>query len=325
MGRRLSKLIVAAVLASAPVSVALGADSYPSKPIRLVVPGSAGGGPDIHARKLSDKLSRAFGQPVVVDNRPGASGNIGAELVARAKPDGYTVLFGFESLLAINPALYASLPFDPLKDFAPITRGPMGYPMLLVNPQLPVRNISELVALANARPGQLMYASIGIGTFAHLAGALICARTGTQMLHVPYKNGPQAMTDLMAGQVQVAIEFAPLAQPLVQAGKLRALAILGPARKPLLPDVPTAAEAGLPDLEFRGWGGFLAPAGTPADIVAKLNRELIKAMSEQDYVDYVHDLGSEVATTTPEEFAVFMRAEAAKWAPIVKMSGAKVE
>ena len=319
--------LVAAVLVglsfcTSPIAT-VRADTYPSQPIRIIVPAAAGGVLDVNARRLSDTLSRSLGQPVIVDNRPGANGFIGAEAAARAKPDGYTVFLAAVNVLCINPALFAKLPYDPVRDYAPITLLVRGYPILLVTPQLPVKTLPEFIEYARARPGTVTYGSPAIGSPQHIAGELLEQLTGVDMVHIPYKNAPQIMTDLIGGQIDATIDYASVAVPQVKAGKVRALAIVGPQRKPAIPDIPTAAELGLPAFEMPGWAGFLVPAGTSSQIIARLNKEIIAAMQKRDFLDWVASNGSEVLPSTPEEFASYMKTELARWSKIIK--DAKVE
>jgi tripartite-type tricarboxylate transporter receptor subunit TctC len=301
------------------------AEDYPSRPIRIIVPSAAGGVLDINARRIADKFALLMGQPVIVENRPGANGFIAAEAAARAKPDGYTVFLAPVSTLCINPALYASLPYDPVKDFAPVTLAARGHPILLVNPLVPAKTLSEFIAYAKARPGQLTYGSPSVGSPQHVFVELFRQLTGVQMVHVPYKNQPQIMIDLIAGQIQVAVEYASVAAPHVKAGKVRALAIAGPRRKPVIPDVPTAAELGLPGFDLAAWNGYLVPAGTPPQVIAKLHKELTAALKSPDFTDYISSLGSEVVASTPEEFATFIKLERARWLKVVKETGVSVE
>jgi tripartite-type tricarboxylate transporter receptor subunit TctC len=322
--RKLPLLLRVATLLFA-ISTTAVSGNYPSQPIRIIVPGSAGGVLDINVRKISDKLSQSLGQPVIVDNRPGANGIIAAELAAKAKPDGYTVLIASNSILCTNPALYRTLPYHPIKDFLPVTLAARGSPLLLVNTQFPTKTFSDFVAYAKAHPGQLMYGSPGVGSNQHLAGELLQQLIGIQMIHVPYKNQPDVLTDLIGGRIQVTIEFASVSVPHVKAGKLRALVVAGPNRKPVLPDVPTAAELGLANFEVIGWNGYLVPAGTPSEIVARLHREIVAAVKAPEFTDYVASLGSETVGSTPTEFAALIRTELDHWAKVVKVSGARAE
>ena len=321
---RFASICLTAVLWVLPSSPCL-ADTYPSRPIRIVVPGAAGGVLDILVRKISDKLVQSLGQPIVIENRPGANGSVGVEAVARAKPDGYTRLFASNSILCINPVLYKALPYDAAKDFAPVTLGTVGSPILLVNLDVPVRSLVEFVAYAKARPGQVTYGTPGIGSNQHMAIELLQHLTGIRMVHVPYKNQPQVMIDLMAGQLHAAVEFAAVATPFVQAGKMRAIAIIGPERKPLLPDVPTAADQGFPEFEITSWNGYLVPAGTPPEIIARLNRALTAAMRSSDFVAYMTSIGGHVRAGAPDEFAAFIKSEQGRWAKLVKDTGVHLD
>ena len=315
-------MIVAAALVGYATQVVVAAP-YPDRPIRIIVPAAPGSVLDVGVRKLTDRLGRSLGQPVIVENRPGASGFIGAEAVARAKPDGYTILFGGTNIFCINPFIFAKLPYDPVRDFAPVALGARGNPIVLVNPKLPMKTLEEFIAYAKARPSQVTYGSPAVGSPQHITAALLEQLTGIQLVHVPYKNAPQVITDLIGGQIDAAIEYASVAAPHVTAGNVRALVIVGPRRKPVMPDVPTAAEAGLPAFDLAAWNGFVVPAGTPPEIVARLNKELVAALKQRDVVDWVNSLGSEVVASTPEEFASYMKAELGRWSKIVK--DAKVE
>ena len=315
---------IVAVLAAAGGALAQ-APAYPSKPIRLVVPFPPGGATDILAREVAQKLTEAWGQSVVVDNRPGAGGNIGAELVARAAPDGYTLLMGTVGTHAINASLYAKLPYDHVKDFAPVILV-AGVPnVLVVNPALPVNTVAELIAYAKANPGKLNFASSGNGTSIHLSGELFKVMAGVQMTHVPYKGSAPAVADLISGQVQLMFDNLPPSLPQIKAGKLRALAVTSATRAPALPDVPTIAEAGLPGFEASSWFGVLAPAGTPPAIVARLNAEIAKWLASPEAREKLSKQGANAAGGSPEDFAKHIAAETTKWAKVVKDSGAKVD
>lgn len=324
MKRELLTLVLAPVVWAFLVSAAL-AQSYPSRPIRVIVPAAAGGVLDVGVRRISDRLARSLGQPIVVENRPGANGFIAAEAAARAKPDGYTVFYASTSVLCVNPALFPQLPYDPMRGFTPVVLVARGNPILLVNLKLPPRTLREFIEYARARPRQVTYGSPGVGSAQHIAAELLEQLTGIEMVHVPYKNQPQVMTDLMGGQIDAAIEFGAVATPQVKAGKVRALVIVGPRRKPVIPDVPTAAEVGLPAFDLAAWSGFLVPAGTPPEIVAKLNKAIVAAVTEPDVVDWVASLGSEVVASTPEEFAAYINLELARWSKIVKDAKVQVE
>ena len=316
--------IAALVLASTPPASAQ-TDAYPSKPIRIVVPFPAGGTTDILARAVAQKITEAWGQSVVVDNRPGAGGNIGAELVAKSAPDGYTLLMGTVGTHAINTSLYAKMPFDHVKDFTPVVLV-AGVPnVLVVHPSVPAKSVAELVAYAKANPGKLNFASSGSGTSIHLSGELFKTSAGVQMTHVPYKGSAPALTDLMGGQVQLMFDNLPSALPHIKAGKLRALAVTSTVRAPTLPDVPTIAESGFPGFEASSWFGLLAPAGTKPEVVAKLNAEVRKWLETPEAREKLASQGANAAGGTPEDFARHIAAETAKWARVVKESGAKVD
>jgi tripartite-type tricarboxylate transporter receptor subunit TctC len=299
--------------------------AYPSKPIRLVVPFPPGGATDILARNVAQRLTETWGQPVVVDNRPGAGGNIGSELVAKAAPDGYTLEMGTVGTHAINSSLYARMPYDHVKDFAPVILVAAVPNVLVVNPGVPVNSVQELIAYAKANPGKLNFASSGSGTSIHLSGELFKVMAGVQMTHVPYKGSAPALSDLLGGQVQLMFDNLPPSLPQIKAGKLRALAVTSATRAPALPDVPTIAESGLPGFEASSWFGVLAPAGTPPAIIAKLNAEIGKWLASPEAKEKLAAVGANGAGGTPEDFARHIQAETAKWAKVVKESGAKVD
>ena len=302
------------------------AQGYPSKPIRFVVPYPPGGSVDIAARALGQKLTEAWGQPVVVDNRAGAGGNIGADLVAKSPADGYTLLMGAVATHAINPTLYAKIPYDPVKDFTPVALVVQVPNILVVNPAVAASTVKELIALARAKPGTLNFGSGSTGSTGHLAGELFNTMAGVKMVHIPYKGAAPAMADLLAGQVQLMFDNLANALPNVQAGKLRALAVTTLARSPAVPQLPTVAESGLPGFDLTTWFGVMVPAGTAPEIVAKLNAEIVRALAAKDMRERLEKMGAEVPTNnTPEHFAAFIRTEAAKYAKVVKDSGAKVE
>jgi tripartite-type tricarboxylate transporter receptor subunit TctC len=301
------------------------AQTYPAKPIRIVVPFPPGGATDILARDVAQKLSEAWGQQVIVDNRPGAGGNIGSELVAHSAPDGYTLEMGTVGTHAINASLYARMPYDHVKDFAPVILV-AGVPnVLVVNPAVPANSVAELIAYAKANPGKLNFASSGNGTSIHLSGELFKVMAGVQMTHIPYKGSAPAMQDLLGGQVQLMFDNLPPSLPQIKAGKVRALAVTSLTRAPALPDVPTVAEAGLPGFEASSWFGILAPAGTPPAIVARLNAEIAKWLATPEAKEKLSKQGANAAGGTPEDFAKHIAAETAKWAKVVKDSGAKID
>ena len=307
------------------IATVASAQSYPNRTIRLVVPFPAAGTTDILARAAAQKLTEAFGQSVVVDNRPGAAGNIGSDLVAKSAPDGYTLLMGTVGTHAINPSLYSKMPYDHVKDFAPVVLV-AGVPnVLVVNPALPVNSVADLIKLAKDKPGQINFASSGSGTSIHLSGELFKTMAGVDITHVPYKGSSPALIDLIGGQVQIMFDNLPSALPQIKAGKLRAIAVTSLKRAPVLPDVPTISESGLPGFEASSWFGVLAPAGTPAPIVARINAEVNKWLQSADARERLLSQGAEAAGGTPEQFAYHIRAESEKWAKVVKASGAKVD
>ncbi|MFI4952999.1 MAG: Bug family tripartite tricarboxylate transporter substrate binding protein [Burkholderiales bacterium] len=301
------------------------AQAYPTKPIRLVVPFPAGGTTDILARQVAQRLSVSLGQSVIVDNRPGAAGNIGSDLVAKSAPDGYTLLMGTVGTHAINPSLYTRMPYDHVKDFVPIVLV-AGVPNVLeVTPSLPVNSVADLIKLAKEKPGQLNFASSGSGTSIHLSGELFKTMAGVDMMHVPYKGSAPAVTDLMGGQVQLMFDNLPSSLAQIKAGKLRAIAVTSAQRAPALPNVPTIAESGLPGFEASSWFGMLAPAGTPSAIVARLNADVNQWLQTAEAKEKLLAQGAVAAGGTPEQFAAHIRAETEKWAKVVKVSGAKVD
>jgi tripartite-type tricarboxylate transporter receptor subunit TctC len=307
------------------IATGTSAQSYPNRTIRLVVPFPAAGTTDILARAAAQKLTEAFGQSVVVDNRPGAAGNIGSDLVAKSAPDGYTLLMGTVGTHAINPSLYSKMPYDHVKDFVPVVLV-AGVPnVLVVNPALPVNSVADLIKLAKDKPGQINFASSGSGTSIHLSGELFKTMAGVDITHIPYKGSSPALTDLMGGQVQIMFDNLPSALPQIKAGKLRAIAVTSLKRAPVLPDVPTISESGLPGFEASSWFGVLAPAGTPAPIVARINAEVNKWLQSTDARERLLSQGAEAAGGSPEQFANHIRAESEKWAKVVKASGAKVD
>ena len=298
---------------------------YPARTIRFIVPFTPGGSADIFARPIAQKMSESMGQQVVVENRPGSGGVLGSEAAAKAPLDGYTIMMGLTANVAVNPALYAKLPYDPLRDFAPVTLVASAPYALVVPTSLPARNAKELVALARAKPGELAYVSLGSGSMGHLSGELLASTAGVRLLHVPYKTLGQAIPDLMSGQVQLMFLGIASAQPHVRAGKLRAIAVSGARRSPALPQVPTVMESGIRGFEVTGWYGVFVPTGTPQEIIARLHREIVRALSLPDVRDRLSGEGAELVGNSPREFDGFVRSELAKWAKVVKLSGAKAE
>jgi tripartite-type tricarboxylate transporter receptor subunit TctC len=312
-------------IAALAASTAAAQGAYPNKPVRIVVPFPAGGTTDLLARSAAQKLSEAWSQQVIVDNRPGAAGNIGSELVAKSPGDGYTLLMGTVGTHAINASLYAKMPYDHVKDFVPVILV-AGVPnVLVVHPSVPVNSVQELIAYAKANPGKLNFASSGNGTSIHLSGELFKTMTGVQMAHIPYKGSAPAITDLLGGQVQLMFDNLPSALPYIKAGKLRALAVTSTTRAPALPDAPTVAESGVPGFEASSWFGLLAPAGTPRDVVIKINGEVAKWLDSPDAKEKLAAQGANVASGSPEDFAKHIQTETAKWAKVVKDSGAKID
>lgn len=318
----LSGLTAAAILLAA--AMPAHGQPYPSRTVRVVLPFPAGGGSDLIGRLVVQKLSGALGQPVVVDNRAGASGNIAAELVAKAPPDGYTLLFG-NSSLSISPAVYQKLNYSPTQDLMPISMA-SSYPFALaVHPSLPVRSVKELVALAKAKPEQLAYASAGAGTMSHMAMELLRLKTGTRVQHLAYKGAAPASVSLISGESQLAFLVMPVAQVQIKAGKLRGLGVAAPTRSTAAPDMPTMQEAGVEGHIALQWNGFFAPAKTPQPIIERLHQEVAKAVHLPDVKERFEAEGATPAGTSPAEFAAFYRAEAAKWADVAKRSGTRLD
>jgi tripartite-type tricarboxylate transporter receptor subunit TctC len=311
-------------LALALYALQLGAQDYPSRPVRIVVPFSAGGPNDIIARLVAHKLGEALGQQMVIDNRPGAGGNIGTDSVAKAPGDGYTLLSAGPGSLITNPLL-AKVPYDTARDFAPVSLMAGAPNVLVVHPSVPAKTVEELIALARAQPGRLNYASAGPGSNAHLAAALFAAMAGVDLAHVPYRGTGPGLNDLAAGQVQLAIFGIPPVLPHVKRGALRALAVTGKRRSTELPDVPTVDEAGVPGYEVNPWYGLLAPAGTPAPIVARLSAEVTKIVRAPDMRDKLAAQGAEAAGGTPEEFAAVIRTDTVLWTRVIREAGIKGE
>ncbi len=297
--------------------------AYPSKPIRLVVPFSAGGSTTLLARMLAERLGQNLGQPIIIDNRAGAGGNVGMEHVARSEPDGYTLLMGPVGL-AINPSLYPKMSFDPQKDFAPIGLY-TGVPnLLVVHPSVPARNITELIAHARANPGKLTYASSGVGTSSHLAAELLKATSGAFILHIPYRGGAPAMQDLMGGQVHMLFEQVPTVLPEVLGNRVRAIGVTSAKRLPNAPDIPAIGES-LKGFEMNVWFGILAPKGTPPQIVTRLNSEMLKVLAEPSFQAQLARVGATPMGSSPAEFSRFLASETTRWGQVVKTSGARLD
>jgi tripartite-type tricarboxylate transporter receptor subunit TctC len=302
------------------------AQPYPSKPIRMIVGFPPGGGTDVVARIITPKLAENLGQPVVIENRPGATGTVAAEMVARSPNDGYTIMMGHVSVNAIAPSLFPKLPYDVIKDFAPVTLAASVPHFIVVHPSLQVASVKELIAHARAQPGRLSFPSAGNGSTPHLAGEMFKSMTGVDLVHVPYKGTGQSMADLLAGQHLVGFDTMPASAPYVRSGKLRPLAVTSAKRLPEFPDVPTVEEAGVPGYRLATWYGVFAPAGTPPAIVNRLHGEIAKAMQAPETRDKLVAIGvDETVTRSPEEFAAIVRADTARYAKVIKDAGLKID
>ena len=302
------------------------AQSYPQKPIRLVVPYTAGGAGDIFARTMGQKLGEALGHQVVVDNRPGANGIIGMELVAKSPPDGYTIVMGNSAPMVLNPSLYARLAYDPIRDFAPITQGTLYPYILIVHPSVPARSVGELVTLARSRPGQLQYGSSGAGGANHLAGEMFKRAAKIDIVHIPFKGSAPALSDVLAGHVPIMFDTIVTTAPQLKAGKVRALAVTGVRRAPQVPDIPTIAESGFPGYAVTSWQSLLAPAGTPRPIIERLYQESVRALKMPDVIERLATQGgNELVGNTPDEFAAIIRKEIAVYAKVIKEANIRLE
>jgi tripartite-type tricarboxylate transporter receptor subunit TctC len=319
------KPLVVALATIALISTTASSATYPERPVTMVVTFAVGGSSDILARAVAAALSERLGKPVVVENRPGAGGHIGAEIVARAPADGYTLLFGTNGTLGIGPAVYKNLRYDPQKDLKPVGLLHKLPLVLIVNPKVPATNLKELIAFAKAKPGELSFASAGVGSVSHLSGELLKAAANIDILHVPYKGGGAATADLLSGQVSMMLETIPNALPLVHNKQMRALGVTTRERSAAAPDLPTFAEQGLAGFDVSAWTGLYVPAGTPPEIVERLNAETVKIAQSPAYVAQIQKMGTDVATSTPQELADFMRKDIANWTEAVKRSGVKFE
>jgi tripartite-type tricarboxylate transporter receptor subunit TctC len=308
-------MLAAILLALAPVA---NAQTYPDKPISLIVGFPPGGGVDIVARQLADKLSELLGQRVIVENKAGAAGNVAMEYVARAKPDGYTLLMGNLGMLSANPALYPKLSFDPAKDFAPIARVVVTPLVAIVPASLPVQNMTQFLALARAKPGELNFGSGGNGNINHLAGELLKLQTSTQVQHVPYKGSAPALADLVGGRIQLMVDGGNVVQPFVKDGRARAIVMTGETRSAAMPDVPTAKEAGMPEFVIYGWQGVLAPTGTPPAVIERLSQEISRALAQPDLKNRLSGQGTEPAYLPPAEFRTYINAEEKRWSEVIR-------
>lgn len=316
------RFILIIVFAAMPLFAA--AQPYPSKPVRIIVNFPAGGIADLYARIIGGKVQEAWGQPVVIENRTGAGGNIGADAVAKSAPDGYTLNMSAIGPHAINVSLFARMPFDPVKDFAPVAHVLDAEGLLVVHPSLPINSVSDLIAYGRANPGKLTFASAGMGTASHLAGELFRSMAKVEMTHVPYKGNVPAITDLLAGQTSLLFATMPTVLPHARAGKLRALATVGSARAAATPELPIVGES-LRGFEVSNWIALFAPAGTPPDIVTRWNAEVNRIMQSPEIQARLPNEGARFVPNTPEQFAAFVKSEIAKWAPVVKASGARVD
>jgi tripartite-type tricarboxylate transporter receptor subunit TctC len=295
--------------------------SFPERPLTMVVTFTAGGSSDVLARAVANAMSSGLGKQVAVDNRPGAGGHVGAESVAHAVPDGYTILFGTNGTLGIGPALYKNLRYDPAHDLSPVGilhKLPL---LLIVNPSVPATNLRELIDYARANPGRLSFASAGPGTVSHLAGELFKDEAKIDILHVPYKGGGSTFPDLIAGRVSMMLETMPTALPLVRSGQMRAIGVTVKERSASAPDIPTLAESGLPDFDVSAWTGLFVPAGTPRDIIERLNAETVRIAGDKDYAAVIRSLGTDVASSSPEEFGKFVHDDVARWTEVIRRAG----
>ena len=306
-------------------SLAWAQDKYPSKPITLICPYAAGGNADQRSRQIGRFISTALGQPVIVDNKPGAGGNIGTEAIARAKPDGYTIGMGNFAPLAVNPTMFKKMNFDPAKDLVPVCLIEKGPLVLMVPANSPFKSVKDIMAAAKASPGKLSFASGGLGGSHHLSGEMFKSLAGLSITHIPYKGGAPATTDLMGGQVDMMFEQMYSAAPSIRAGKLRALAITSRTRSPLFPDLPTMAESGVPGFDVQNWQGLVAPAGTPAALIKLLNETTSKALADPTIREQMLGQGNELGGGTPEQFASFIKSEADRWGKLVKSANIKPE
>jgi tripartite-type tricarboxylate transporter receptor subunit TctC len=319
-------LVAGAVLAGAWPIAALyaAADGYPSKPVRFVVPFAPGGSTDTLARAIGIRLPEYLGQQVVIDNRPGANGDIGMLLVAKAPADGYTIVLGYIANIGIGPSLY-KMPYDPVKDFAPVTQVAGASNIMTAHPSVPAKNLKEFVVYAKANPGAVNFATSGVASIGHLTGEYLNQLAGMKMVHVPYKGSGQAISDLVGGHVKVMISGMASTLPHIKTGKLRALAVTGPQRSDAAPDVPTIAESGFPGFEARSWFGVLAPATTPRPVITRLHADIVRALQQSDVKQRLTVIGFDIVGSTPDEFAAYIKSEIQKWAKVVKASGAKAE
>jgi tripartite-type tricarboxylate transporter receptor subunit TctC len=323
--KAVAAFIAAACIAFGALAQPALAQPYPSKPIRVIVPAPPGSAPDFLSRLLATKLGDLWGQPLVIDNVVGAGGNISTDRVAKAPADGYTLLFNTIGPIGVNISMYSNLPFDPVKDFAPVTLVAKVPNILVVHPSVPVKSVQELIAYAKQNPGKLRYGSPGSGTSNHLSAELLKLMAGIDLVHIPYKSSAQMTTDILGGQVEVVFHNAPVLLPHVKSGALRGLGITSTTRNPSAPELPPIAEAGVPGFEVTAWFGFMAPANTPPGVINKIYNDVVRVLALQDVHDRMLTQAAEPIGSTPHEYAAFINAEIAKWAKVVKQSGAKVE
>jgi len=323
--RKIFTSLLALAALAVPAAATAQAQGYPNKTIKIIVPFAVGGIADTFARVIGQKLADLWGQPVVIENKTGAGGNIGADLVAKAAPDGYTLLMSNIGTHAVNIHLMKSMPFDPVKDFVPIAHVLDAEGLMVVHPDVKAKSVGEVIALAKAQPGKLTYASGGTGTTSHLAGEMFKSAAKVDIVHVPYKGNSPAITDLVGGQTTMAFATMPTVMPMVKAGRLRALAVIGTSRAALLPDVPTVAESGLPGFAVSNWIGLFAPAGTPPEIVKRVHAEVQKIMQSPEVVKRLETEGAKFLPMTAEQFADFQKAELAKWGKAIREAGIKAE
>ena len=323
--KRLLASLALGLVVTVDVSAGAGEARWPTKPVRILVPGGVGGVIDVRARWLAQQLAPRLGESVIVENKPGAGGNLGMEMAARSAPDGYTLIIIHQGVMTVSPHMYARLGYDALADFVPITQIGTGPLLLAVHPRVRASTVGELVQLAKAKPGQLNFGSPGVGTPPHLAGELFKATAGIDTVHVPYKGGGQAVSDLIAGHITYSIEGLTVQLPQVKSGHLRALAVTGPHRIASLPDVPTMTEAGLAGAEFQGWVGIAAPVGTPKAVVDRLYREISGILATPEARAWFAEYGADVRADRPDVFAAAIRAEHAKWETVIREAGIKLE
>jgi tripartite-type tricarboxylate transporter receptor subunit TctC len=327
MSRRPGMLCVASralcAVVAAGGAACVQAQAYPAKPVRFIVPWTPGSGTDLMARMLAQRLSEPLGQQVVVDNRGGAGAIIGTEAAAKSPPDGYTIYVGGSVSMAVSPALYKKVAYDPLKDFAPVSLVSKFFNAVALHPSVPAKTVRELIALSKAKPGELMFASAGNGSTSHLSGELFMSMTGVKWVHVPYKGGGQSITGVLAGESHMMLAPISTSAPHAKTGRMRVIAVTSAKRVASLPDLPTVSEAGVPGFEYGGWQGILVPAGVSPDIIARLNAAILKGINTPEFRDYLQQEGSELVGSTPEAFAVFLREEVAKHAKIVRAAGIK--